>query len=162
MSNSDFFCEKCNEKVEEDDDFCANCGTLFTEGHSCSKHKNMHADGVCIICCEPFCADCLWEVHGRYLCASHFEYEIYQNMARVYGTSDINHAEYLKNFLETEGLHPFLFSRKAGPISLGGPEYTLFRASGDYDGHLINEMKLMVPLQEVTKAEELLTEFEKE
>lgn len=31
---------------------------------------------------------------------------------------------------------PFLYSRKASPISLGAPSYTLFRASGEYDGHI--------------------------
>lgn len=162
MDSDNFFCDKCKGVVKEDDDFCPHCGALFIDGIGCYRHKNMQADGVCVICGEPCCADCLWEVNGRYLCSNHLDYEIYEDLARVYGTSDVNHAEYLKNFLECEGLHPFLYSRKTNPYSLGGIDYTLFRAAGDYDGHIINEMKIMVPLQEVTRAEELLTEFEKE
>lgn len=162
MEENPFFCDKCGGNVKDDDDFCPHCGALFIDGVGCFRHKKMPADGVCIICCEPYCSDCLWEVNGRYLCSEHLNYEIYEDMARVYGTSDINHAEYLKNFLASEGLHPLLYSRKTNPYSLGGIDYTLFRASGEYDGHIINEMKIMVPLQEVTRAEELLTEFEKE
>lgn len=40
--------------------------------------------------------------------------------------------------------------------SLGAPDYTLFRASGDVLGHLVNEFKVMVPAQEVLEAEEQL------
>jgi hypothetical protein len=43
---------------------------------------------------------------------------------------------------------------------LGGPDYSLFRASGEYDGHIINEFKLMVPCQEVEEAEAMLKELE--
>lgn len=43
---------------------------------------------------------------------------------------------------------------------MGSPDYTLFRASGEYDGHIINEFKLMVPLQEVLPAKEKLRELE--
>ncbi len=66
--------------------------------------------------------------------------------------------QYAETCLKQEGLHPTLYSRKASPISLGAPEYTLFRASGEYDGHIINELKLMVPYQEVEEAERVLVE----
>jgi hypothetical protein len=36
----------------------------------------------------------------------------------------------------------------------------LFRASGEFDGHLINEIKLMIPLQEVLRAEDILSEID--
>lgn len=77
-------------------------------------------------------------------------------MARVYGVSDEVTAQYASKCLEQEGLHPILYSRKASPISLGGADYTLFRASGEYDGHIINEIKVMVPCQEVLQAERVL------
>jgi hypothetical protein len=34
--------------------------------------------------------------------------------------------------------------------------YTLYEAAGDYDGHIINEIKVMVPCQEVEEAEKVL------
>jgi hypothetical protein len=86
----------------------------------------------------------------------HDALEIYEGMARVFGNSDAVQVEFAKSSLETVGLHPLVFSRKASPISLGGPDYTLFKASGDYDGHVINEFKLMVPCQEVEFAIEKL------
>jgi hypothetical protein len=57
-------------------------------------------------------------------------------------------------------LHPFLYSRKASAISIGGPDHTTFRASGEYDGHIINEVKVLVPCQEVLEAEKLLRDLE--
>jgi hypothetical protein len=45
-------------------------------------------------------------------------------------------------------------------IQMDGPDYTLFRASGEYNGHIINEFKLMVPCPEVLDAEKKLRELE--
>jgi hypothetical protein len=90
------------------------------------------------------------------MCGEHHGYEVMEGMARVFGGSDNAQAEYAKNCLEQNGLHPFIFSRKASSISLGGPDYSLFNASGEFDGHIINEYKLMVPCQEVIKAEQAL------
>ena len=95
-------------------------------------------------------------MNGIFLCNEHHGYEIVEGMARVLGGSDSAQIELAKSCLEQDGLHPFIFSRKASPISLGGPDYSLFRASGEFDGHIINEYKLMVPCQEVTKAERAL------
>ncbi|MFH0992397.1 MAG: hypothetical protein V1799_20545 [bacterium] len=44
---------------------------------------------------------------------------------RVFGSSDAVQVEFAKGSLETAGLHPFIFSRKASPISIGGLDYTL-------------------------------------
>jgi len=77
-------------------------------------------------------------------------------MARVLGLSDVVTAQYASKCLEQEGLHPILYSRKASPLSLGGADYTLFNAAGEYDGHIINEIKVMVPCQEVVEAERML------
>ncbi|MFN0157154.1 MAG: hypothetical protein ACKVRP_03670 [Bacteroidota bacterium] len=81
-------------------------------------------------------------------------------MARVFGGNDSVRIEYAKNCLEKDGLHPFFFSRKVSPISFGGPDYSLFRASGECDGHIVNEYKVMVPCQEVMKAEEVLKKLD--
>jgi hypothetical protein len=81
-------------------------------------------------------------------------------MARVYGVSDEAAASYVSDCLFKKGLHPFLYSRKASPISIGGSDYTLFRASGEYDGHIINEIKVMVPCSEVLEAEKVLHAIE--
>jgi len=141
------------------DDFCPSCGEILAGGASCHNHENQKATGVCIICCLPLCADCCGKVSDRFLCKQHRDYEIYQGMARVFGDSDAANVSFAASCLEKAGLHPFIYSRKASPISIGGPEYTLFRASGEYGGHIVNEFKLMVPCQEVPEAERVLEEL---
>ena len=153
-------CPHCEETVQEDDDFCPQCGEVFADHLSCSIHPAQSAEGVCIVCARPFCGGCGGRVNARFLCTAHSTYEIYEGMARVFGTSDMTEVELAKDSLAKEGLHPFVFSRKASPLSVGSPDYTLFRASGEYDGHIVNEFKLMVPCQEVEQAEGKLRELD--
>lgn len=161
MSTTDnaYACSRCNSPLGETDDFCPECGVLLAEGVICHRHADRGAGGVCIICSLPCCLECGERTQGRFLCARHRNYEIVQGMARVYGDSDVAQVEFARSCLENVGLHPFVFSRKASPLSLGGPDYSLFRASGEYRGHLINEFKLMVPCQEVHDAEDALREL---
>jgi hypothetical protein len=152
-------CPVCTNEVGEEDDFCHECGELFAEGIMCEAHPTQNATGVCIVCAKPYCKECGGRVNGRFLCNAHRTTEIYEGLARVFGDSDAVQVEFAKTTLEEAGLHPFLFSRKASPLSMGGPDYTLFRASGEFDGHIINEFKLMVPVQEVVAAKEKLKEL---
>jgi hypothetical protein len=154
-----FKCDYCKSDVEDSDDFCPGCGSLFSENIYCDNHPEQLANGVCIICCVPYCSECAGFTKNLYLCEYHHNYEIYEGMVRVYGSNDLAQVDYVKSCLEEEGLNPFIFTRKASPISMGGPEYTLFTSSGDYDGHIINEAKIMVPCQEVIDAEEILRDL---
>jgi len=154
-----FVCPHCGTGVEENDDFCSTCGELLREDLHCEVHPDCSAAGVCIVCTTAFCERCGGRVQNRFLCHEHDTLEIYQNMVRVFGGSDSAQVDFARSALETAGLHPFVFSRKASPISLGGPDYTLFRASGEYDGHIINEFKLMVPCQETLEAQKELREL---
>jgi ribosomal protein S27AE len=155
-------CPFCESDVETTDEFCPRCGTLLAEGVMCAAHARREASGVCVVCATP-----VWGAGGRgvvrllgfFLCNEHRKCEIYQGMVRVFGTSDPGQAEYAHGCLSQEGLHPFLYSRKASPISLGGAEYSLFRASGEYGGHIINEIKVMVPCQEFETAAKILAEI---
>ena len=153
-------CGDCKNEIASGDDFCPNCGSPFIENLKCSNHPEIEASGVCIICCLPFCRKCGGRANKLFLCADHEDYEIYEGRARVFGISDEVTAQYASECLRCEGLHPFLYTRKANPISGGGPEHTTFRASGEYDGHIINEVKVLVPCQEVLKAEKLLRDLE--
>ncbi|MCX6143905.1 MAG: hypothetical protein NTZ35_11865 [Ignavibacteriales bacterium] len=153
-------CDDCRNEVAPDDEFCPNCGLVFVDNLKCSNHDDVEASGVCIICCLPFCRKCGGRVNKLFLCGDHEDYEIYEGRARVYGVSDEVTAHFAQECLKNGGLHPFLYSRKANPISGGGPEHTTFRASGEYDGHIINEVKVLVPCQEVLRAEKLLRDLE--
>ena len=152
-------CSHCGSTIKEDDDFCPDCGTLLAEFVKCNEHKDKEAEGVCVICCNPFCAGCGIYVNEIFLCNEHSEYEIYEGMARVYGSSDSTQIEYAKSCLEQNELHPFIYSRKRTTLHMGGTDYSMFNASGEFDGHLVNEIKLMIPFQELIRAEEILDEL---
>lgn len=156
--NDDFECSACGNQVALEDEFCPECGTLFEDEIKCDLHSDADAEGVCIICCTPFCSQCGAPVNKRFLCNEHSGYEIYQGMARIYGDLDATHVEYARHCLEKAGLHPFIFSKGQAK---GGSRLvsTLFEANGDPYGHIVNEVKLMVPCQEVIAAEEILTEL---
>ena len=150
-----FTCTRCNNEVKRGDDFCPNCGSLFVDHIRCSRHGTQEAEGVCLICCLPYCKDCGGFANNLFLCDAHGNYEIYEGMARIYGSLNDTPAQHAKSRLEQAGFHPILFCRSQPK---GGPRfvYTLFRAAGDFDGHIVNEIKVMVPCQEVLKAEKVL------
>jgi hypothetical protein len=160
MIESGMNCPKCNSSINSEDEFCTECGEIFLEEIKCKNHPDVNANGVCIICCEAYCNHCLGSLDKMYLCIQHSNYEIYQGMARVHGTNSEAEAKYAEECLKQEGLHPFVYIRKMNPLSLGGIDYSLFRAAGEYDGHIINEIKLMVPCQEVIQAEIILKDLE--
>lgn len=159
-SEDEYECPRCRETVQPDDDFCPHCGDLFLENVTCSLHPDRSAAGVCIICTKPFCSECGGWTNRRFLCNDHSGYEIYEENVRVFGSSDVVQVEFAADCLRKEGLHAVIFSRKASPLSMGAPDYTLFRASGEFDGHIINELKVMVPAQEVLEAQQKLRELE--
>lgn len=150
-----FECPECRSEVASADEFCPRCGTLFLDHVLCHDHRNRHAEGACVICRIAFCRECGRRVNNHFLCNDHRDYEIHQEMARIHGTLDDIAAQYARSCLEQAGFHPYLFCRVQ---PRGGPRfvYTLFKAAGERDGHLINEIKVMVPLQEVVAAERLL------
>ena len=158
MSGSDddyLLCPRCRNDVKAQDDFCTHCGVLFQEGVACRHHPGTQAAGACIICALALCAECGGLVAGRFLCNHHSDYEIYEGMVRIYGVLDDLAAQYAKSCLAQAGLHPVLFCRRQPK---GGARfvYSLYAAGGDYDGHIVNEIKVMVPCQEVEKAENVL------
>ncbi len=143
----------CGSPVNHLDDFCPHCGALLLEEVHCSRHSPEKALGVCIICSKPFCATCGGWLGGLFLCNEHRGYEVIEGMAKVFGGSDGAQVEHAKNCLEKSDLHPFFFSRKATP----GPDHALFR---ELDGHIVDEYKVMVPCNEVMKAEDVLKKLD--
>jgi hypothetical protein len=162
MSNADqdtYACDQCGNAVQPDDDFCPHCGALFSQAFKCTNHQDRDADGACIICALPLCTECGGKVMGKFLCNHHSSYEIYEGMVRVYGGLDDVAAQYAKSCLEQADLHPVLFCRiqpKGGPRFV----YTLYASAGDYDGHVVNEIKVMVPTYEVPSAEKVLASLD--
>lgn len=154
-------CENCGNLINAGDDFCPDCGSLFIDNIKCSIHPEIDAKGVCVICTEPYCKTCLGRSDEIFLCNKHSNYEIIEGFAKVFGTQISTEAEYVQKILDDENFHTYLFKRKASPIHMGYENHTLFRASGEKPGHSVNEYKVMVPLQEVIAAEEIINKIEK-
>ncbi|PKL83933.1 MAG: hypothetical protein CVV24_02565 [Ignavibacteriae bacterium HGW-Ignavibacteriae-3] len=153
-------CSFCESGVKNDDDFCPNCGSIFADNVKCSKHQDADAAGICVICCEGYCNECGFALYGRvFLCSAHSELDIFEGMARVYGNNDFTQIALVKSSLEGEGLHPFIFSRKANPLHFPTSDYSVFRPSGKFDGNMIDEIKVMVPFQEVIEAEKIVSDL---
>jgi hypothetical protein len=157
--DEEILCSGCENKIKEDDDFCTNCGTLFSENIFCINHSSEAADGVCVICCSPFCSKCGTFYNGIFLCESHSEFEIYEGMARVFGSNDEVNVQYILDCLTKNEIHAVLFSRKPTNWYMGGAGYTLFVPAGEYRGKIINEIKVMVPCQQALEAEKILKEL---
>jgi hypothetical protein len=151
-------CGRCRNEVAGDDEFCTHCGSILIEEVMCDRHPQTPAEGVCLICSTPYCKRCGAFLNDIFLCEAHAHFEIIEGMVRVYGDLNDTPAQYAKSCLEQAGLHPTIFCRVQ---PLGGPRfvYTLYRAAGDYDGHVINEIKVMVPCEEVIEAEKILKEL---
>ncbi len=160
MNDSDtneYTCSQCNFDVNETDNFCPNCGSLFDEEFFCKQHPEQKADGVCIICAEPHCIECGSWVNDLFLCGDHDDYEIFEGKAKIFGVGDESLAQYAQGCLEEAGLNPFLFFRRAGARGSG---VSLFHTTGAHAGHNINEIKILVPCNEVIQAEQVLVDLD--
>jgi hypothetical protein len=159
MDTGKHLCANCSFKADDDSDYCPRCGTLFIENVKCETHPNDEAEGVCVICGKTFCSDCCHSVNNIFLCNEHDSYEIYEGMAKVFGTSDEIQIHYVKSCLEENSFHPFIYSKKSTPMQLGGNDQSLIKISGSGDEKIINEIKLLVPCGEVLEAEKLISEI---
>ena len=149
MEENELECSYCSNKVSQDSDFCPECGTLLIENVKCTNHENIDAEGVCIICCEPYCKECGFYVDNRmFLCNKHSEYKIYEGMARVIGATDVVQLDYIKSCLEQAGFHPVILSQNVDTLHTNLSRNTHYHADG-----------VMVPLQEVIEAERTLQQL---
>ncbi len=159
MKTRKHLCANCSFEAEDDSDYCPRCGTLFIENEKCETHLKDEAEGVCVICGKPYCSDCGHSVKNVFLCNEHDGYEIYEGMAKVFGTSDEIQIHFVKSCLEENLIHPFIFSKKSTPMQLGGNDQSLINISGSREEKVLNEIKLMVPCSEVLEAKKLISEI---
>ena len=152
---TDFFCTRCQCTVSAEDRYCKNCGAIFSDNVFCANHTSVTAEGICVICTKACCKECGGDSNAVFLCNSHWECEIQEGMARVYGSIDNVQSQYVTTCLEQAGLHPFLYSRRFNPGS--GMINTWVRAGiRNYGKYPIVELKVLVPFAEVIKAEKTL------
>ena len=110
MEENSFVCDECKNEVTGDSDYCPCCGSLFVENIKCLNHQTREAEGVCVICANPFCEECGEPVNSIFLCEDHCEVEIYMSAARVNYNMDQTGSQFIYEFLLKEGLHPVMNS----------------------------------------------------
>ena len=156
--DSDFICSRCKFSASQDDTFCRNCGALFTDTLVCFHHNSIAAIGVCVICSKPCCKECGGDNNRVFLCDPHWQYELHEGLARVFGSIDNVQAQYVTTCLKQSGFHPFLYSRRFNPGS--GMISTMVQAGiRNYGKYPIVELKVLVPFSEVLDAERALKEL---
>src|SRR3990170_7432502 len=97
MKDEEFVCLNCEFVVNNNDEYCPNCGTIFIEDKKCYIHKEIEADGICLICLKPYCKKCGLQVNIVFLCNEHSRYEIIEGMGRIYGSSDYLESSFYKD-----------------------------------------------------------------
>ena len=153
---SDLNCDRCGQPVAQEDEFCKNCGALFSEHLRCAVHPSVEASGVCVICSRPFCKHCGGEENRVFLCDPHFdEYEIHEGMARVFGSTDNVLAQFVETCLKQAGFHPFLYSRMFNP----GADLVAISVPRNFGRHPIVELKVLLPFNEVLASKQTLDEL---
>jgi len=159
METKKHLCTNCSFEADDDSDYCPRCGTLFIKNIKCEIHLQDEAAGVCVICGKPYCSNCGHSVNNIFLCSEHDGYEIYEGMAKVFGTSDEIQIHYVKSCLEENSFHPFIYSKKSAPMQLGRNDQPLINLSGNNRERILNEIKLLVPCSEVLEAEILVSQL---
>ena len=86
---------------------------------------------------------------GVFVCDPHWQYEIQEGMARVFGCLDNVQAQYVTSLLEQAGYHPFLYSRIFNP---NADMVAVTKVPRNFGNHPIAEMKVLVPFAEVLAA----------
>jgi len=157
MSEETMQCSSCRTAIPGDSDFCPLCGTLAqTEGVVCVTHQDHEALGVCVICSEPYCSDCLMKIKGQYLCARHSMVEVIREWARAYETTDTTDAQMIQGALEQNGFR--VVTQNTSSVAYVGAQLgeTGFQRSVSK-----RPVKIFVPADRFDEAVAFLTEWQK-
>jgi hypothetical protein len=94
-----------------DSENCLACGALQVDA-ACLLHPDMAAEGVCVMCGTPLCAECNRGIGMMYVCADHSDIPVMDGWAQVYTTSDEVEADLIRDNLEAEGIDAQVLSQK--------------------------------------------------
>lgn len=148
-------CDTCGREAPMDMDFCPHCGTLYAEGEfSCTNHPIAIATGVCIICQQLYCSECLVEKKNRLLCIGHRDIELREDWALIFKSADFYEAQIIRGKLESAGIttNP-LNTTNPGFLADGMIESAIGRAILRYP------IKIFVPIDQFLEAEEILSDL---
>ncbi|KAB2925743.1 MAG: hypothetical protein F9K22_02260 [Bacteroidetes bacterium] len=98
-------CDVCGGDMGLDSDYCPRCGTLYAaDQYSCTRHPLHISTGVCIVCQQLFCDECLTRKGVYHLCPDHALVEISEGWALVHTSPDYMEAEIVRGKLESHGI----------------------------------------------------------
>ena len=140
-------CPKC--KGECDGSYCRNCGALFDSNIKCEEHPDLKAISLCLICRRYLCEECVAEVSGKSFCSSDRNYDVIGNWAVVYMANMEWEAQLRYSYLTDKDIPCQVDSASARNLVV-------------VSAGLFSETRLLVPLEYVLKAEELLQELEEQ
>jgi hypothetical protein len=143
---------ECSSVVQEEAEYCPNCGAMFKEGFRYIHHQSKPADGICVICKRPFCSDCGADITYIFFCNHHGTYEVHEGMAQVFVHTDNVQVQHATLCLQQAGYHPFLFSRWFSP----GTDVERWIPFRKHARNPKTELKVLVPFSEVLEAEKTL------
>jgi hypothetical protein len=141
-------CNRCEEHIKKKDTYCKNCGGVFSDDLLCINHKSIKAEGVCVICAQPFCKKCGVDVLNVFLCDKHSDLEITEGRVRIFGSTDYIRTQFVASCLKQAGCHPFHYSR------IFKPQADMVAITGirNFGNHPIEEQKIYIPFSEFINA----------
>lgn len=139
-------CPHCEQAFDASEPACPACGHL-QEARSCERHPDRTADGVCVICASPVCAECDSGEAVHYSCPTHREVAVIEGWAQVYTTSDDVEAGLIRDNLQSEGIDAAVLSQKdrssfvsdmgdLSPVRVLVPAFAYQEALGVISGHM--------------------------
>ena len=145
-------CDQCGGSIDLDTDYCPQCGTLYAEDqYSCTNHPTGVATGVCVVCQQLFCAECLTEKNGRFFCKDHAGIESREGWTVVFTSTDFYEAQIVRGLLEQNGITvQGTNTTNIGVMADGFMDNALGRTIFKYP------IKLYVPASDFLAAQEVL------
>ncbi|MFA6469530.1 MAG: zinc ribbon domain-containing protein [Bacteroidota bacterium] len=147
-------CDNCGGEVDLDSDYCPQCGSLLAEDqYSCTNHPIGVAVGVCIVCQQLFCSDCLIVKNKRNYCLDHAGIEASEGWTVIFSSADFYEAEIVRGRLMSAGFTVHSANTtNIGVMADGFMDNALGRIIFKYP------IKVYVPAEQFLKAQELLSE----
>jgi hypothetical protein len=119
-------CERCGQEYT-DGDSCPVCGFIRTNQVVCENHPNIRAEGRCVICGRPLCADCAGDEKNITVCEEHRGIPMIEGWAQVYSTTSELEAQLLRDNLRAEGIDAQVFSQRDMMFNLDLGELSIVR-----------------------------------
>lgn len=147
-------CDNCGGEVDLDSDYCPQCGTLYAEDqYSCTNHPIAVATGVCVVCQQLFCEECLTEKNKRYFCLEHASIEASEGWTVVFSTPDFYESQIVRGKLENAGITTnSANTTNIGVLADGFMDNALGRTVFKYP------IKIFVPADQYLEAQKIVNE----